>query len=299
MRSFSIKELERFSDIKAHTIRTWEKRYHIFNPQRTGSNIRHYSLEDVYLLLKLSLLNEYGIKISVISGLSNDELMLRIASLRSDTARQRFTVNKLIYNMFNNDTDEFETVLDDALLIWGIDTAIQNVIMPFLEKVQVLSYKDSSIEVHFIVTAIRRKLILGIEHTLFSRKGTQTALLFLPKGEHYDLMLLYMNYILKQNGLKVLYLGTNISLENLESIYKEKVPDYLFTYITSKNHFPLQEYIGVVKNVPAVQLLIAYAHTDNKMNIAPGISNIQFFNYKHIAHATNLANSNIFRDTPA
>jgi len=32
---FSIKDLENFSGIKAHTIRIWEKRYKILEPDRT------------------------------------------------------------------------------------------------------------------------------------------------------------------------------------------------------------------------------------------------------------------------
>ena len=37
---FSIKDLENLSGIKAHTLRIWEKRYQIFNPSRTETNIR-------------------------------------------------------------------------------------------------------------------------------------------------------------------------------------------------------------------------------------------------------------------
>ncbi len=38
---FSIKDLENFSGIKAHTIRIWEKRYQILEPDRTDSNIQN------------------------------------------------------------------------------------------------------------------------------------------------------------------------------------------------------------------------------------------------------------------
>lgn len=41
--SFSIKDLENLSGIKAHTIRIWEKRYNLLTPDRTDTNIRTYS----------------------------------------------------------------------------------------------------------------------------------------------------------------------------------------------------------------------------------------------------------------
>ena len=41
---FSIKDLENLSGIKAHTIRIWEKRYNLLEPERSDTNIRSYSL---------------------------------------------------------------------------------------------------------------------------------------------------------------------------------------------------------------------------------------------------------------
>ena len=48
--SFSIKNLEHLSGIKAHTIRIWEKRYSLFQPERTNTNIRMYNQENLQKL---------------------------------------------------------------------------------------------------------------------------------------------------------------------------------------------------------------------------------------------------------
>ena len=48
---FSIKDLENFSGIKAHTIRIWEKRYKILDPERTDSNIRPYTESELKKIL--------------------------------------------------------------------------------------------------------------------------------------------------------------------------------------------------------------------------------------------------------
>jgi DNA-binding transcriptional MerR regulator len=53
--SFSIKDLENLSGIKAHTIRMWEKRYNLLEPERTNTNIRTYNLQ----LKKLTETNEH------------------------------------------------------------------------------------------------------------------------------------------------------------------------------------------------------------------------------------------------
>jgi DNA-binding transcriptional MerR regulator len=64
MAHYSIKDLEKVTGIKAHTIRIWEKRYEIVEPSRSDTNIRSYSDDDLRKLLNISLLNRNGIKIS-------------------------------------------------------------------------------------------------------------------------------------------------------------------------------------------------------------------------------------------
>ena len=61
--TFSIKNLENLSGIKAHTLRIWEKRYNLLEPDRTDTNIRRYSLESLKRLLNVTLLYNHGFKI--------------------------------------------------------------------------------------------------------------------------------------------------------------------------------------------------------------------------------------------
>ena len=72
--SFSIKNLEHISGIKAHTIRIWEKRYNLLSPERTDTNIRRYSLDSLRKLLNITLLYSNGVKISKIAKLNIDEI---------------------------------------------------------------------------------------------------------------------------------------------------------------------------------------------------------------------------------
>ena len=62
MTSYTIKDLEKISGIKAHTIRIWEQRYHFLQPKRTETNIRSYSGDELKIILNVSLLNKYGFK---------------------------------------------------------------------------------------------------------------------------------------------------------------------------------------------------------------------------------------------
>ncbi|MBD0280064.1 MAG: MerR family transcriptional regulator [Bacteroidota bacterium] len=151
MKSFSIRELETFSGVKAHAIRIWEKRYAVLKPHRSNGNFRHYTLEEVMLMLDIALLTKNGFTISQVAGMEADVLRHEVYSLICREAKQTRAVNELIICMFSGNIEAFETILDGCVLCWGIDTTIQQVIIPFLEKVNLLSYSDSSSETHFAV----------------------------------------------------------------------------------------------------------------------------------------------------
>jgi hypothetical protein len=183
--------------------------------------------------------------------------------------------------MYSNSIQEFEGILEQCLLFIGLDETIKDILIPFLEKVNILSYDESSIEVHFVVTAVRRKIILGIERANSSPLKNQTALLFLPKGEHYDLILLYLNYILKSSGFNVLYLGTNISKENLIAVLKSKQPDLVYTYLTKKHLSKAEEYADCLRSyAPPTKLFIAQPTQEDEEMLTE--KNIVYFFFKHL-----------------
>ncbi|MFW5645114.1 MAG: MerR family transcriptional regulator [Bacteroidota bacterium] len=57
MANYSIKDLEKLSGIKAHTLRIWEKRYNLVEPKRTETNIRYYDDDDLKRIMNIALLN--------------------------------------------------------------------------------------------------------------------------------------------------------------------------------------------------------------------------------------------------
>jgi len=93
---FSIKDLENFSGIKAHTIRIWEKRYKILEPDRTDSNIRTYSETELKKILNVAYLNRNGLKISKIARLEDDELTQQVMTVsgKHDDQDQNFQPGK-------------------------------------------------------------------------------------------------------------------------------------------------------------------------------------------------------------
>src|SRR5512141_2752762 len=99
--SFTIKELEALSGIKAHTIRIWEQRYHFLKPSRTDTNIRRYSNDELKTLLTVALLNKYGYKISRIDAKSHEERKKAVMELPAQEAFNERLVNKMVGYMID------------------------------------------------------------------------------------------------------------------------------------------------------------------------------------------------------
>lgn len=235
MNAFTIKDLENLSGIKAHTIRIWEQRYSFLKPQRTETNIRQYSSEELKAVLNIALLNKYGYKISHIDKMTENEIRDRIVTLSNLQAQQERLVNDLIQQMVDLKMDVFEQLLDDHIKARGIDKTITQIIFPFLERIGILWMTNhiNPAQEHLVSNIIRQKLIVGIEGTYSQIQSPQVGLLFLPEGEYHEMGLLYMYYLLKSRGIQVLYLGANVPFKDMEFVADLKKPKFLYTHLTS------------------------------------------------------------------
>lgn len=245
MNAFTIKDLENLSGIKAHTIRIWEQRYAFLNPQRTDTNIRYYSNNELQTVLNIALLNKYGFKISHINRMSPVEINEKILTLSPVEAQLERMVNSLIYCMAEVKMDEFEQQLDKFIASKGIEKAIVQVVFPFLERIGILWLTNhiNPAQEHLVTNIIRQKLIMGIEMVKAAVTARSTVLLFLPEGEHHELGLLFTSYLLKSRGVKTIYLGTNIPLKDVAYIDQLKNPDILYTHLTSlANNFSFDKF---------------------------------------------------------
>ena len=234
MSSYTIKDLEKISGIKAHTIRIWEQRYNFLQPQRTETNIRSYSADELKVILNVSLLNKYGFKISHIDKMSSEQMEEKIMALNQLDAQKERVVNALIKEMVSLNMVAFERQLDLYIGQKGIEKAINEIIFPYLERVGILWVTNhiNPAQEHLATNIVRQKIILGIERLTTLLTYTKRIVLFLPEGEYHELGLLYVHFLLKQKGIYVDYLGTNVPMVDLKYLTENKKVDFLYCHIT-------------------------------------------------------------------
>jgi MerR family transcriptional regulator, light-induced transcriptional regulator len=235
MGKYSIKELEQLSGIKAHTIRIWEKRHQLIEPQRTNTNIRFYSDEDLKKIINVSLLNSNGLKISKIAGMSADEMSKKIIELSETKPEASVHIDQLVIGMVELDEEKFEKILSGLVLRFGFEKTMVEVIYPFLEKIGILwqTHHINPAQEHFISNLIRQKVIVAIDSLPIPSRVAKGVMLFLPEHELHEISLLFSHYRFRKAGFRTYYLGQTVPLNDLKAAFQIHLPQTLITSITS------------------------------------------------------------------
>lgn len=238
--SFSIKDLECLSGIKAHTIRIWERRYNLLKPERSATNIRYYSLPDLTKLLNVAFLLDHDYKISKIAENSSEEIGNLVATIVEDSdfgcnanARNSFKIA-----MMNFDQKLFTKTYNGLLETYSFREIFFQIFIPLLEEIGLLWQAGvvNPAHEHFISNLIKQKILLLIERTdaTESINTSKTFILFLPENEIHDLGLMYLNYEIVSKGYKCIYLGQSIPTESLKYLVNNQTNACFVSYLTVK-----------------------------------------------------------------
>lgn len=233
---FSIKDLENFSGVKAHTIRIWEKRYNLLTPERTETNIRNYSIDSLKKLLNISLLNSDGIKISKIANYDDitfEEVLKQVISKKVN--KNHFT-NKLKIAMLNFDVILFEEAYSQIEKVLSFSDIFKNYLIPFLYDVGLL-WQSGSINPtheHFISNLIKQKILISTYHLQIKKveKHDKLFILFLPDNEIHDLGLTYLQYEVVSAGYKSIMLGASVPINSLKPFINNTQEVIFISYFT-------------------------------------------------------------------
>lgn len=221
--SYSMAQIETLTGINAHTLRIWERRYNFLLPSRTATNIRYYSDEQLRRLLNVAVLIRNGYRVSKIDKMQDHEIhdLVNEILLGSDTLNDD-DINRLVFSMLELDENAFNQIYQRNITRKGLLACMMELIYPFLKQVGVLWMNSKAIpsQEHFISNLVRQKISAAIDSLPNPSADAPTILLFLLEGEFHEIGLLMANYIAKDLGWKVYYLGAHVPLENVITTQK-------------------------------------------------------------------------------
>ena len=250
---FSIKDLESLTGVKAHTIRIWEQRYNLLHPERSETNIRTYSGNDLKRLLNVSLLVERGMKISKVASMSDDQ---RVSAIQEGPAvkeggEELIAQQRLKVSMMSYDEELFRRTMDESIDKLGFEGTVLRVCLPFLADVGVLWLTNAICPAneHFMSNLLRQMLFAQVHSTavpdIDEDKGV--IILYLPEREIHDISLLFVHQLCRAHGLRSIFLGQSVPFDDLMNVARQFPNAKFVTYCTTNpSEAQAQDYVDRV-----------------------------------------------------
>lgn len=281
---YSIKDLEKLSGIKAHTLRIWEKRYGIIKPKRTETNIRYFLDDDLKDVLNIALLNKNGMKISKIAEMQKTEIAEAIKDITVKAIPAEINeIDALAIAILDLDEVMCRAIINRVVTRIGFEQSIEELIYPMLDKLGLMWISGSLKRIHetFITALLKNRVCSEIENLESPLNPRSKFIIYLPQKEDHELSMLFLEYKLKVKNASVINLGVDISVDDLRdacAIYK---PDHVFTIINdSLKDESLQSYIDFLSmHLPEVtHLFTGFQFIKQTINLGPNCKFVENLN---------------------
>ncbi len=203
----NIAALAQRTGVAPDTLRKWEQRYQILQPDRTSGGQRRYSERDVARVHWLRARLDEGYRIG--------EAATLLGTVGGEPARSpRDHLNRLVESLERGDTAEIGLRLDQAFALLDVDDALDAVVRPLLQTVgeRWATGALTVAEEHLVSEAVRSRL----GHLLADAGGgvRGVAVLACAPGERHELGLMMAAIALRRDGWKVVYLGADTPLSD-------------------------------------------------------------------------------------
>ena len=244
---YPIKVVSQMTGLSVHVIRAWEKRYHVVEPERTDTNRRLYSEEDIE---KLKLLNDASIlghNIGSIANLSLTELK-KLLSKEKDKSSETINVyagddvvtlieellSDCIESIRNYDAKNLELILLNASAKLTQPILIEELIIPLVYKIGEM-WHNGEIRVanEHLSSSVIRGFLFNLLESYPVGESAPVMVSATPRGQEHELGALIAGVVAASSGWKVIYLGANLPAEEVGAVVshlKAKVIALSFVY---------------------------------------------------------------------
>jgi DNA-binding transcriptional MerR regulator len=236
---FNLKAVTHETGVPADTLRAWERRYGLPQPQRTRGGHRLYSERDIEVIKWLRLRQGDGLSISravellqrlVASG--HDPLETGTASSESrsiSVPEAEGKLQALRRNWLNAslafDEDTAEELLNLAFALYSVESVLTHMLLWSLRKIGEMSQQGTATvqQEHFLSSLTMQRLdalLAAAPHP----NAAGTIVLACPESESHALPLQFLHLLLRRAGRKVVYLGADVPLSQLEETVRAVQP---------------------------------------------------------------------------
>jgi len=219
-KEFGINVISNACGVKPHTIRTWEKRYQVFTPERSEGGQRLYSENDLTKAKLIVALIEQGHTISSLARHPLQELrsLLVVKNGEVSESDRMFTsleTKKLVQNLVNFNIDQVASGVQYLRLSLGVKEFIFKIVLPVIHEIEKLALKGiySVTQEHIISTIVRDQL--GQINLANKGPNHDRFALATPEGNLHELPIMIAEIICNANRFSTHFLGASHPAECL------------------------------------------------------------------------------------
>jgi methanogenic corrinoid protein MtbC1 len=229
---YNMKAVEQQTGISAPTLRAWERRYQLIEPQRTPGRYRLYSERDVALLRWVRDRMNEGLTISRVAAMlesmqSNDEPIWIEDNAKSSAPTPSPSVSEgpnppqrlvrpLYEALVEMDEDRADQVMEQAFALYAMSTIYIEVITPALVEMGEAWHRgEIFISSEHFATSYMRGRLLGLMKAYPNRVDMPVVFVGCAQHEHHEIGALIFALMLRQEGFNVTYLGQDIPIDDL------------------------------------------------------------------------------------
>jgi DNA-binding transcriptional MerR regulator/methylmalonyl-CoA mutase cobalamin-binding subunit len=205
-----IKEFAGIVGIPEATLRAWERRYDLLQPERSAGNFRLYSRDDERRIRSMQAHMARGLAPAQAAELALSESPVDV----EPPARPSTLIEPLMQAAEAFDATRFDALLDAAFALGSL-TAIRDVVLPTLAEIG-RRWETMEIGVgheHFASHLVERRL-LAMAKGWEAGRGP-LALLACPSGERHTLGLVCFGLVLADRGWRISYLGADTPVDQI------------------------------------------------------------------------------------
>ncbi len=231
---FNLKAVVQGTGIRATTLRAWERRYGILQPNRSDNNYRLYSERDIAVIRWLKTHIEGGLSISqaieVFHGSHADESpeetegttgnVTKIPTLQLTSAQEQLMEACLQFDEYRADT-----LLNRLFALYSIEDVLCGVMQPTLMSLGKLALQgEINKTVGYFTLEYAKRKTMALMDAQPTNDNAPLVVTGCAPHEKHDLDILLFSLFMRHNGWRLLYLGQNVPLVDLREMLKTLKP---------------------------------------------------------------------------
>lgn len=193
------------------------------------------------------------------SGEDMEKECERISTIQTDHE------SRLNHGLISLDVNLMDSVLDESIRDQGFESTLTNLILPCLEKMEVLWLSGNIDEAHEACfhELIKRKTIREIDTMPHNCSGPK-VIMFLPHGNQQELSHLFMHFFLRKQGLCVTDMGPDIHIDCACSALNKCSSECMLVVNADPVHWQFGPFIRELASRTSIPIIISGRAADNE-----------------------------------